>query len=361
MGRSDLVPGHCTPDSSALCRGRNAALPPDFFSVSHGLALSSIGLGTCLGNLDAETDRAVVEAAATLGLAGCNVFDSAPNYRNGRAELCVGEALAAMLHQGVDRDQLFVSTKVGIVPESLLAALSDGTLLPRGQIEMLSTGQCFSPAYIRWQVEQSRHRLGLQTIDCVYLHNIEEARCVRPDAFPPLLIRAFEALEELVARGDVRSYGLATWHGLRVAHDDPRALSLGEVVSSASTVAGGYHGLRYLQIPIGLWAPEVITNQNQPGENGGSQTPLVAAAHLGLTVIGSAPLLQGELAGADLSFLGGLPRLSAAQRLVQFSRSVPGVATVLVGLKQRQHVAEALGVAALPRSDLAALTLRELR
>jgi predicted aldo/keto reductase-like oxidoreductase len=87
----------------------------------------------------------------------------------------------------------------------------------------------------------------------------------------------------------------------------------------------------------------------------------MAAAHLGLTVIGSAPLLQGELAAADLSFLGGLPRLSAAQRLVQFSRSVPGVATVLVGLKQRRHVDEALEVATLPRSDLAGLTLRELR
>ena len=361
MGRSDLVRGYCSPAGSLRHRRRNAALPPDFFSVSHELALSSIGLGTYLGNPDDETDRAVVDAATTLAIAGCNVFDSAPNYRNGRAELCVGQALAALLHQGVGRDQLFVSTKVGIVPESLLEALSAGALLPRGQIEMLPTGQCFSPAYIRWQVEQSRHRLGLQTIDCVYLHNIEEARCVRPVAFPSLLIRALEALEELVARGDVRSYGLATWHGLRVAHDDPRALSLGEVVLSASTVAGGCHGLRYLQLPVGLWAPEAIANQIQPGKNGGSETPLMAAAHLGLTVMGSAPLLQGALAGADLSFLSGLPRLSAAQRLVQFSRSVPGVATVLVGLKQRRHVAEALAVAALPRSDLAGLTLRELR
>jgi aryl-alcohol dehydrogenase-like predicted oxidoreductase len=55
----------------------HAALAPDFFSVSNGLALSSIGLGTYLGDSDTETDRAVADAAIALALGGCNVFETA--------------------------------------------------------------------------------------------------------------------------------------------------------------------------------------------------------------------------------------------------------------------------------------------
>jgi aryl-alcohol dehydrogenase-like predicted oxidoreductase len=316
-------------------------------------------LGTYIGNPDAETDGAVIEAASALALAGCNVFDTAPNYRDGRAECCVGKALTALRQKGIGREQIFISTKVGIVPESLLRPLADGSLLPGYQIETLPTGQCFSPAYIRWQVEQSRFRLGIETIDCVFLHNVEEARCVRPDGFPYLLSHAIETLEALVARRAVRWYGLATWHGLRVNAEDPCALVLGEVLAGASEIAGNRHGLHCVQLPVGLWAPEAITNHNQPNENGGPETPLVAAANLGLTVFGSAPLCQGELARADLSYVHGLPQLSTAQQLLQFSRSLPGVATVLVGLKERRHVSEALEVAALPRSDLTHISLRD--
>jgi aryl-alcohol dehydrogenase-like predicted oxidoreductase len=351
--------GHCTPAGTLRYRSRHAALPPDFFSQVHGLELSSVGLGTYLGGVDAETDRAVVDAATTLALAGCNVLDSAPNYRDGRAETCIGEALALLLQHGVERDQLFVSTKVGIVPEGLLSMLSDGTLLPHEQVEVLSTGQCFSPAYIRWQVEQSRRRLGLESIDCVFLHNVEEARAMEPNGFPTLLSHAIETLEDLVAHEDIRSYGFATWYGLRVGREDARALSLCELVASAFAVAGHSHHLRYLQLPVGLWAPEALTTASQPVPSSGLETPLAAATRLGLAVVASAPLLQGELARAELGFLGGLPELSTAQRLVQFSRSVPGVTTVLVGLKQRPHIEEILRLSALPRSDLSSLTLKE--
>jgi hypothetical protein len=163
-----------------------------------------------------------------------------------------------------------------------------------------------------------------------------------------------------VARGGVRGYRLATWHGLRFDPKDRRALTLDEAVSLASRLAGGRHSLVYLQLPIGLWAPETITRRNQPAEDGGLETPLAAAARLGLTVMASAPLLQGELAAADLSFVGGLPRLAAAQCAMQFSRSVPKVATVLVGLTEQPHFREALEVAALRRSDLNGLTLDEV-
>lgn len=359
MPHCEQIGGSCTPEGTQRYRSRQHGVCSDFYSEAHGLLLSSIGLGTCLGLLNAQTDQAVTGAACQLALAGCNVFDSAPNYRNGRAEACIGEALKLLLRQGVERDQLFVSTKVGIVPENVIGALSTGSLLPAHLVDLLPTGQCFSPAYIRWQVEQSRRRLGVETIDCVFLHNVEEAKQVRAVGFADLLSAAFEALEGLASSGTISSYGLATWHGLRCPNANRLAMNLWEAAETASGVEGQGHHLRCIQLPVGLWAPEALTLANQTNENGGIETPLATAAHLGLTVFASAPLRHGELANTDLSFLRGLPQLSAAQQLVQFARSVPGVATVLVGLKKRQHVEEMLSLATMPRTVLDTLSIVE--
>ena len=75
------------------------------FRDFHGLAVSSIGVGTYLGRDDDATDalyRDAVSRALTLGL---NVVDSAINYRNQRSERAVGAALA-----GARRDEVFLST-----------------------------------------------------------------------------------------------------------------------------------------------------------------------------------------------------------------------------------------------------------
>ena len=44
---------------------------------------------------------------------GLNVIDTARNYRRGRAEAAVGEALATLTSRGLRREQLFISTKAG--------------------------------------------------------------------------------------------------------------------------------------------------------------------------------------------------------------------------------------------------------
>jgi predicted aldo/keto reductase-like oxidoreductase len=227
-------------------------------------------------------------------------------------------------------------------------------------VEVLPTGQCFASDYIQWQIEQSRYRLGVESVDCVYLHNIEEARPFWLNKFPTNFCAAIETLEDLAMRGRIRSYGLATWMGLRAARDDPRNLSLDEIIGLTTKVAGPNHHMHYIQLPIGLWAPEAITSANQLNADGTLESPLIASVRLGLSVFASAPLLQGELVKSDLSFLDdGLPALSSAQRLVQFSRSIPGVTSVLVGVKQRRHVEELLQVAVQPRSDLNRLSCSE--
>ncbi len=76
-------------------------------------AVSSIGLGTYLGDPDDETDDAYREAIQLALESGVNVVDTAINYRHQRSERVVGEALA---ESDVPREAVFVATKGGFLP-----------------------------------------------------------------------------------------------------------------------------------------------------------------------------------------------------------------------------------------------------
>ncbi len=49
---------------------------------------------------------------------GVNVFDTAPNYRYTKSEKTLGRLLTTLDNKyGITRDQLFVQSKVGFIPE----------------------------------------------------------------------------------------------------------------------------------------------------------------------------------------------------------------------------------------------------
>jgi predicted aldo/keto reductase-like oxidoreductase len=84
---------------------------------------------------------------------------------------------------------------------------------------------------------------------------------------------------------------------------------------------------------------------------GGALVPLTEAARrLGVYVMASASILQGQLAkNLPPMVAANLPGLATdAQRAVQFVRSTPGIGTALVGMKSIAHVEESAGVAAVP-------------
>jgi aryl-alcohol dehydrogenase-like predicted oxidoreductase len=87
--------------------------------------------------------------------------------------------------------------------------------------------------------------------------------------------------------------------------------------------------------------PEAFTRANQPVE-GEMLTTLAAAQKLGLYVMASASVYQGQLTrnlpSTIAEYLPGLD--SDAQRALQFVRSTPGIGTALVGMKSVAHVEE---------------------
>jgi aryl-alcohol dehydrogenase-like predicted oxidoreductase len=68
---------------------------------------------------------------------------------------------------------------------------------------------------------------------------------------------------------------------------------------------------------------------------------LEAARELGIAVMASAPLHQGQLTRLPPMMSEYIPGLATdAQRAIQFVRSTPGVTTALVGMKTPAHVDE---------------------
>ena len=88
----------------------------EHFRDAEGLKVSTIGFGTYLGDSDDATDEAYRTAIVEAVSIGCNVVDSASNYRCQRSERAVGAALRDLERDGVGREQLIVATKGGYIP-----------------------------------------------------------------------------------------------------------------------------------------------------------------------------------------------------------------------------------------------------
>jgi aryl-alcohol dehydrogenase-like predicted oxidoreductase len=329
------------------------------FRRAHGLWLSSVGLGTYLGNEDAGTDELYRDAAVRAVELGCNVLDSAINYRHQRSERAVGAALAVLVRSGrAARDEILVATKGGFLPfdgeyPANHQRYVSETFLRPGIIrpaDLAAGCHCMAPDYLRHQLAQSRQNLGLDSVDIYYLHNPEtQLQEVSRDEFRERLRRAFATLEEAVAGGAVRMYGTATWNGYRQPPSARDYLSLSEVVALAREVGGPDHHFMAIQLPHNLGMPEALTRANQLLDGEWVST-LEAASRLGLLVMGSASIMQGQmtrhLPPLVGEVLGGLA--TDAQRAIQFARSTPGLGVALVGMKRIAHVEENLATSGVP-------------
>src|SRR5438034_10865511 len=101
-------------------RGRAAG---GHFREVHGMVLSSLGIGTYLGQPDERTDAAYTAAIVAALENGINVADAAINYRFQRSERSIGAALVQLEAKGYPRDQVIVCTKAGyLTPDGKMPA-----------------------------------------------------------------------------------------------------------------------------------------------------------------------------------------------------------------------------------------------
>lgn len=349
--------GRATPEGTARYRDRfPVASGEQHFRFEQSLWLSSVGIGTYLGGWDEETDRAYADAVTAAVQHGCNVIDTAANYRFQRSERSVGAAVRRLTSdEGFGRDELVVCTKGGFLPfdgerPPDARRYFEETFVSSGVVaaaEIAAGSHSMAPSYLRHQVAQSLRNMDLATVDVYYIHNPEtQLSVVTRDEFERRLRAAFEALEGEREAGRIAHYGVATWNGFRARRDARDYHSLERMVTLAREAGGDSHGFRFVQLPFNLAMPEALVGENQSVE-GAPMSVLEAAQALGITVLASASIMQGKVA-RDLPErvrepLGSLA--TDAQTAIQFVRSTPGITTALVGMSRRAHVEENLQLA----------------
>src|SRR5215211_3016276 len=196
-----------TPDGTARYRDRfpdRAA--NNHFREQQGLALSSIGIGTYLGNPDEETDLNYTNAVIRAVQLGCNVIDSAANYRFQRSERSIGQAVKTLANEhGFTRDELVICTKGGYLPFDSLPPRNvreyvNETFVKPGIAsfeDIVGGSHCMTPAYLQNQLDQSLRNMSIECIDVYYIHNPEsQLGYVSKPEFYSRLKLAFERLEQ---------------------------------------------------------------------------------------------------------------------------------------------------------------------
>lgn len=169
------------------------------------LDVTRFAFGTSpVGNLFQATDEATSDAMFQRAWdQGVRLFDTAPMYGHGLAELRTGHSL-----RWKDRDELVISTKVGRVLKAK----------PRAQIDFspwcnaAPNEMTFDYSYdgtLR-AFEDSLQRLALERIDICFIHDIDvfTRGAEQPQVFKQAMDGAWRALSRLRDEGVVKAIGV---------------------------------------------------------------------------------------------------------------------------------------------------------
>jgi D-threo-aldose 1-dehydrogenase len=160
-----------------------------------GVEVSRLSLGTAaLGGLytsvsDADCTDTVLAAIDN----GINFIDTAPHYGKGTSEVRIGKALA-----GRDRSTFVISTKIGRLLVPSTTDIDDFFMDADNSVERKFD---FSASGVRQSLEGSLERLGLDSVEILFIHDPDE----NADA---AILEAYPELDRMRSEGIIKAIGI---------------------------------------------------------------------------------------------------------------------------------------------------------
>lgn len=217
----DLLKGHY--ESGAYFEKLKATYPgydPGAWMTqagSTGWQVSRLGMGTYRMQRESKEHYDALREAL---ISGTNVIDTSANYMDGEAESLIGDVLRDLIAAGrIQRSDVVIVTKAGYIQgrNSLLSAELE---FPEQTVFDRSLSHCIHPDFLNNQIELSRMRMGLETLDVLLLHNPEYyLKKAKQDGLPEGEARheyyrrihtAFEFLEKAREEGRIQYYGISS-------------------------------------------------------------------------------------------------------------------------------------------------------
>jgi len=262
-----LIRGFATPESTR----RPPGAAPRILGKT-GLSVSTLGFGSYRTGLsEPEHERSLLLALEK----GCNLIDTSTNYMDGDAERLIGQVLRKT---SIPREQIVLVSKVGYAQGQNLKTARARELEGRPYPEMNRIHEecwhCISPEWIRDQISGSLERLGVECLDMVLLHNPEyffQAKNSTHDhtEYYRRIETAFQTLEEEVARGRIRWYGVSsnTFPDPRESEDYTSLEALIEIAEKHEEKTGQLSHFAVIQMPFNLLEPGALLEPNQSGRS----------------------------------------------------------------------------------------------
>ena len=284
------------------------------------LTLGGGGTGQVWGSTTRDEAIATVREAVAAGI---TFLDVAPSYGNGEAELVVGEAFNGHLPAGVR-----LSTKC------MLGNPPPDQVLPR----------------LERSLDQSLARMKLERVDLFFLHGqiVSDAMTGRRDGTPRrLFIEAVRpAFEQLIARGRIGAWGISAigvpTAVLETISEDPPPMAIQAVANLLDSVGA----------------------MKQFDESARPREIIAAARRRDIGIMGIRAVQAGALTDSFdrklpethpemVDYRRAAPFRALAQEIGEspaalahrYALSMPGVATVVLGVKNRSELRECIAAA----------------
>ncbi|TGL62376.1 aldo/keto reductase [Leptospira sarikeiensis] len=211
---------------------------------------------------------------------GINMIDVSANYGDGEAESLVGQVLAENFRKrNLHRKEIFIVTKAGYIQgkNMKLVESKEKTKNQFPEITYYQPGcyHCISPEFLEDQLERSRKRLGLSTIDVFLLHNpeyflsdAEKKGVPKEEAHAEYYRRIKEAflfLEKARKEGKIQFYGISS-NTFPIPEGEYTHTSLSKCLQIAEKVAGKENGFAVVQFPGNWYEDGFLRNKNSQGQ-----------------------------------------------------------------------------------------------